>query len=470
MVEINNGYTAISTKFEYENEEDKEFVLDLIKNYNSILRFTYNRIYDSKDTLARKELYNLIKNLNNNHLPSQFWNTIIIEAKAIYKANGENKVIFGGKELFEERQKGKISKEEFQLKRLQPLCKIGCKSHRAYKGNRYFKIISNKQIKILFNFSKDRHIIFNLKLDKNNLEKFKILKELQDQGKIALTYHISPFNDISISYEVQKENEYEFIKNRILAIDLNPNYIGYSIIDWINTENGYEYKIIEAQVISLKGLNDKFKEFKEKKLSSESKEMKWLTNERHYEISLIVKYLINKCIHYKCELFVMEDLNIKRDDKEKGKNFNRLINNLWCRNLFENLIFRRCIENNVRLLVLEPSFSSLIGNLTFRNEKLPDPILASIEMSRRGYEYKNQYITKEKLIKKNIIFDNSEFNLSRISQSLEELGYKMEFKDIKDLYNKIKNLDIRYRFPLNLDSEVFTQLSNKLYFKIYKFI
>ena len=91
-------------------------------------------------------------------------------------------------------------------------------------------------------------------------------------------------------------------------------------------------------------------------------------------------------------------------------------------------------------------------------------------MSRRGYEFKNQYITKEKLIKKNIIFDNSEFNLSRISQSLEELGYKMEFKDIKDLYNKIKNLDIRYRFPLNLDSEVFTQISNKLYFKIYKFI
>lgn len=468
MPEINSSYTAISTKFEYENEEDKEFVLDLIKNYNSILRFIYNRIYDSKDTLSRKELYNLIKGMNNNHLPSQFWNTAIIGAKSIYKANGEEKVIFGGKKLFEERQKGKISKEEFQLKRLRPLSMIGTTGSESFKGNRYFKIISDNQVS--FNYSKNKHIIFNIKLDKNNLEKFKILKELQNEKGIALTYYISLFNDISISYEVQKENEYEPIKNRILAIDLNPNYIGYSIIDWINTENNYEYKIIEAQVISLKDLNDKTKEFKKKKLSSESKEMKWLTNERHYEISLIVKYLINRCIHYKCELFVMEDLNIKRDDKEKGRNFNRLINNLWCRNLFENLISRRCIENNIRLLILEPSFSSFIGNLTFRNEKLPDPILASIEMSRRGYEFKNQYITKEKLIKKNIIFDNSEFNLSRISQSLEELSYKMEFKDIKDLYNKTKNLDIRYRFPLNLDSEVFTQLSNKLYFKTYKFI
>ena len=365
-------------------------------------------------------------------------------------------------------KKGKISKEEFQLKRLRPLSMIGTTGSESFKGNRYFKIISDNQVS--FNYSKNKHIIFNIKLDKNNLEKFKILKELQNEKGIALTYYISLFNDISISYEVQKENEYEPIKNRILAIDLNPNYIGYSIIDWINTENNYEYKIIEAQVISLKDLNDKTKEFKKKKLSSESKEMKWLTNERHYEISLIVKYLINRCIHYKCELFVMEDLNIKRDDKEKGRNFNRLINNLWCRNLFENLISRRCIENNIRLLILEPSFSSFIGNLTFRNEKLPDPILASIEMSRRGYEFKNQYITKEKLIKKNIIFDNSEFNLSRISQSLEELSYKMEFKDIKDLYNKTKNLDIRYRFPLNLDSEVFTQLSNKLYFKTYKFI
>ena len=468
MAKINSSYTAISTKFEYENEEDKEFVLDLIKNYNSILRFTYNRIYDSKDTLTRKELYNLIKGMNNNHLPSQFWNTAIIEAKSIYKLNGEEKVIFGGKELFEERQKGKISKEEFQLKRLRPLSMIGTTGSESFKGNRYFKIISDNQVS--FNFSRNKHIIFNIKLDKNNLEKFKILKELQNEKGIALTYYISLFNDISIIFEVQKENEYEPIRNRILAIDLNPNYIGYSIIDWINTENTYEYKIIEAQVISLKDLNDKFKEFKEKKLPSTSKEMKWLTNERHYEISLIIKYLINRCIHYKCELFVMEDLNIKRDDKEKGKNFNRLINNFWCRNLFENLICRRCIENNIRLLILEPSFSSFIGNLTFRNEKLPDPILASMEMSRRGYEYKNQYLTKEKLIKKNIIFDNSEFNLSRISQSLEELGYKMEFKDIKDLYNKTKNLDIRYRFPLNLNSEVFTQLSNKLYFKIYKFI
>ena len=284
MAEINSSYTAISTKFEYENEEDKEFVLDLIKNYNSILRFTYNRIYDSKDTLSRKELYNLIKGMNNNHLPSQFWNTAIIEAKALYKRNGENKVIFGGKELFDERQKGKISKEEFQLRRLRPLHMIGHLKHHCYNSNRYFQIISDNQVS--FNYSKDKHIIFNLKLDKNNLEKFKILKELQDEGKIALTYKVSSFKDISISYEVQKENEYLSIKNRILAIDLNPNYIGYSVIDWINTENNYEYKIIEARVISLKDLNDKFKEFKEKKLLSNPKKKQGLTNERHYEISL----------------------------------------------------------------------------------------------------------------------------------------------------------------------------------------
>lgn len=469
MAEVNSGYTSISTKFEYENEEDKEFVLDLIKNYNSILRYTYNRIYDSKDTLSRKELYNLIKGMNNNHLPSQFWNTAIIEARSIYKLNKEKKVIFGGKELFEERQKGKISKEEFQLRRLRPLCRIGTHSLQpVFKGNRYFKIISDNQVS--FNFSRNKHVILNLKLDKNKQKEFKKLKELQNSGKIALTYHISPFNDISISYEVQKENEYEPVKNRILAIDLNPNYVGYSIIDWKNTEDNYEYKIIEAQVISLKDLNDKFKEFKERKLSNTSKEMKWLTNERHYEISLIVKYLINRCIHYKCELFVIEDLSNIKGFKDKGKYLNQTIFNFWCRNLFGDLISRRCVENNIKLLTLEPSFSSFIGNLTFRNEKLPDPILASMEMSRRGYEYKNQYITKEKLIKKNIIFDNSEFNLDRIRKSLEELNCSVEFKDIKDLYNKIKNLNIQYRFPLNLDSEVFTQISNKLYFKIYKFI
>ena len=42
---------------------------------------------------------------------------------------------------------------------------------------------------------------------------------------------------------------------------------------------------------------------------------------------------------------------------------------------------------------------------------MPDMVLASIEIGRRGYEYSNQYIDKTKNKKKNIVFpDISDFD------------------------------------------------------------
>ena len=55
------------------------------------------------------------------------------------------------------------------------------------------------------------------------------------------------------------------------------------------------------------------------------------------------------------------------------------------------------------MIKVKAEYSSFVGNFLFRTLNLPDPILASIEISRRGYEFYNQYITKLKNIKKNII-------------------------------------------------------------------
>lgn len=43
------------------------------------------------------------------------------------------------------------------------------------------------------------------------------------------------------------------IENRIISIDLNPNYIGYSIVDW---KSSSEFKVIQSGVYSIKHLND----------------------------------------------------------------------------------------------------------------------------------------------------------------------------------------------------------------------
>jgi len=63
-----------------------------------------------------------------------------------------------------------------------------------------------------------------------------------------------------------------------MSIDMNPNYIGWSIIDW---KSSNEFDIIKSGLISIKQLNDK--ELALKGYSSESKERKYIINKRNYE-------------------------------------------------------------------------------------------------------------------------------------------------------------------------------------------
>ena len=66
-------------------------------------------------------------------------------------------------------------------------------------------------------------------------------------------------------------------------------------------------------------------------------------------------------------------------------------------------------------------------------------ILSSIEISRRGYEYFNQYIIKLKDQKKNIIQpDVNDFN-EFWRMSMEELSLEFSGNSLIELYNFIKS-------------------------------
>ena len=83
---------------------------------------------------------------------------------------------------------------------------------------------------------------------------------------------------------------------------------------------------------------------------------------------------------------------------------------------------------------MQAQYSSIIGNLVYRNEELPDPILASIEIGRRGNEFCNQYIFKRHKINKTVILPRFKMVKSRVEQSLEELGYPKVLSDWSELW------------------------------------
>lgn len=440
----NNVENNITLKIKYSYNND---VYKYIKNYNSIFNIVYNYVFENKKA-STKEIMNMLNSKNNLFLDTYFKLGAIYDNKA--ETNKENKIIFGGKKLFLNRIKNLISKEEFQKQKLRPLCVVGASYN---KGNAKFQIISDKEI--LFKPSKNEHFILNLSsVGKNYQNYLKALISAQNKKLLPITYKLD-FNYIYITFDVNKikeEKQTKKIKDRIFAIDMNPNYIGWSVIQWKNSE---KYHLIKSGVISLKSLNDYDNSLKGKGFSVESKERKYITNKRKYEVIEIAHTLCKLANHFKCEIFSLEDLNIKSSDKEKGRKFNKLCNNQWNRNILIHIINKQCSLYNIYVQKVIASYSSFQGNLIYREEKLPDMILSSIEISRRGYEFYHQYIIKDIIKKKNIIFNDSKKSYEKVSKSLEEFGISVDFKNLKDLYYILKKMKCSYRFPLEKSVNIF---------------
>ena len=458
-----NDSNIITLKIKYSTDENsKSRILEYIKNYNNVLHFTYNRLHEN-DKLKTKEITVLQKIMNNIFVDSHFKNSAIFDSKTLLH---NDKIIFGGKKLFIDRCQNKISKEEFQIKKLRPLYSVG---ESPQKGNRKFSIITENHI--IFKPTKEEHFLLEINPSKNYQKYLLELSDLASQKKIPIDFKLD-LDYVYISFDLNKLKSEriisEKIKDRYFAIDMNPNYVGYTVIDWIDGQN---YKIIDKGAISLKDLNDYDDSIKGKGFSSESKERKYVSNKRNYEISDIAHKLERIANHYKCENFVMEDLTIPSKDNGKGKRFNRLCNQQWCRNRFCNIIKKLCKLDKIKILEVIPNYSSFIGNLVYRSEKLPDFVLASIEISRRGYEFNHQYILKDKDKKKNIVQGNFDEDKVVYTQSLEELGIDEIPSSFQELYDIIKKSKTRYRFPLEQCSMmVFSKNSIRDYQTLYKFI
>ena len=450
------------------NDNDKLLLNDYIRQYNHVYRVAFNNLQSHK-----KNKLSELTNLNNiDLLDSWFIQSANYEVKTLYKLVGDKKVIFGGRKNFIKRCQNKISYDEYNSYRFQPLCSYGEKKSgtKSVHGNRKFKLSDDlifitlklKERKIKINLPKYLHS--NIKYILKNVYVHQILDDTPITYKIDYNYVYIQFDESVI---LNKNNNLDKIQNRVLSLDLNPNYIGWSIVDW-KSEN--EFNVIKSGVYSIKNLNDKVFNLKNKGYSSDSSERKYISDKRNFETIQIVKNIVNKSIYYKCQLISIEDLNIKSSDLNKGKRLNKLINNSWCRNTFVNNLTKRCNIHNIKLLKVKPEYSSFIGNFLYRSLNLPDMILASIEIGRRGYEFYNQYISKVKEIKKNIIKpDLNMFNRLYL-KSLEEFKLQPIYKDLIELYYFFKKSKMMYRLSIDQFNLQFSSLfSNTSYIGYFCF-
>ena len=449
---------TLKLKYRLIEEQDMYLICDYQRQYSSCLHFLYNRISDNP-SITEKELRLLYDNVNNCYLINKWlFQCAIKEARQIYNSHGV-KVVFGGKANYYKRNKLSITKEEYKARRISPVYSIGEANN---LGNRMFRL---KPYNIL-TFQPDRlhHIDLELVgLRKHRQTVISKLTELAIQRKITLTYKLSS-EYVWISYDEKLVTSIETpkIKNRIFAIDMNPNYIGWSIVEW---KSSSVFRIVKEGIISIKELNDY-----DNKQKIDSTKRKHISNIRHHDVIEICKNLINTASYYRCDKFVLEDLNFNTSGSYNK--FNRLTRNQWCRNLLETNIIKRCNIYNINVIKVKPEYSSFIGNFIFRQvTDMPDMVLASIEIGRRGYEYSSQYIDKTKNKKKNIVFpDISDFD-DLYTKSLEEFSIKEKSDSMLTLYSYIKNTKMTYRVPISNKLVGFRLRSiNQFVYKINKLI
>ena len=474
--------TELKTKYDYYKQNSICFNLlntlnnvNLIKQNSIILQNCIANAHDSvkanyeiqkKDKTKLNKLENqlkfYIKQYKNetNNKPKKYYKHKIskLQHQITYIQNKKYINVFGGKKLFSNYTKqfnksykgNKISKTEFINKRLTPLKVNG---HKLNNGNRFFKLNDDLQsLNIRFKPGK----LNNIKVDLINISNYnrRLIKKLYDasvQKLIPITYSID--NEyIYISYEEGDLNKYTStfnrVKNRICAIDMNPNYLGWSIVDWKSSD---DYKIIASGVYNLKDINDEWFKFNDNGLQSNHPYRLHNHNKRLHEIYEISNNLIHKMNYYRVELFSYEKLEFIEDDKCKGKNVNTLCNNLWCRERMIQNIISKCNIHKIKYVDVLTNYSSVYGNIIFRECGLPDMSLSSMEIGRRGYEFYNQYIRKEKLINNNIIHPNSQKLIGFGVKALEVFGFEQDnvVSNIYYLYRYIIENDIKYR--VNID-------------------
>ncbi|MBR4407453.1 MAG: hypothetical protein IKT27_03970 [Clostridia bacterium] len=406
-----------TVKLQITNSPD---VLDDMRVFSSVVRMAFNRYQDG---LSEKEVYATV----NKYFCFNSWllQSAVNEGNSLYKVNGRGNVIFGGRGNLIKYLKGLVTKEQLRYLRLMPVCSVGAKD---FRGNRLidFDLTNNS---VIYKPSRDTHTEIQFCPVKKKLaQELAKVQELAEQKKMPVTVkftdrHLFLTYDESLIYN----EAYKGLKhNRILGIDMNPNYIGVSVIEFGKDD---DFKVLHKEVFDLTALTIPSGE------SSQHKKSKYFTNKLKHE-TIAIAHRINKLVDYwKCSKLAIEDLSIKPTDKQKGKCLNRLCNNKWERQLFVSKLKMLAGIHKYELVEVNPAYSSIVGNFAYGNENTPDMVAASIEIARRAY----------KKFEKGWFYPK--FNVERLDEQWKQTLSGV--KTWKNLFLKVKESKLKYRFLLS---------------------
>ncbi|AQT06568.1 hypothetical protein [Acetobacter persici] len=330
----------------------------------------------------------------------------VLEAAAL----PEKDIVFGGKGALQRRQKGLISNEQWKALRLRPMTSIGV---RNFKGNRHFRLSDggractvtvlkkpvvlhlpemrgtwgeiiralallapDKEISIQFRIDSHRlHLTFD-EMDLRRLQPGETLTLARDRDQAASGRrargrgrgpgYVAPRPRTSAEarpVHPQWRTPVPAAPGRALGIDLNPNFIGLTVIE----NRGDPIKLSDCKVLDSECI----------RLDIPQDASDDLTREI---LSRAAGHAVRLARKWNAGLITLEHGLGKLRSRTKNRALNRLIN-FWGRSVILASLTRRARLAGLTVSTVHAAWSSTIGNLVF---DLPDPCAAAAEVARRG--------------------------------------------------------------------------------------
>lgn len=312
--------------------------------------------------------------------------------------------VFGGKDNLLRRSKGLISAEEWRAMRLRPLLSLGDKT---YKGNRHFRLSPDArrctvrvygrsvalalpelngiwgkllpmvarlaaagEINVTFRLGKTLDVTFD-ELDLRRLPPGLTLQAADDaargerkaRGRPRGTNYAPPPN--RWEEEVRPVHpEWRApvlaVHNRALGIDLNPNWVGITVVSSTGALGATE--VLDYRLITLDL-------------------PQYASNEVVREVlSGVVNQALSLARAWNVGVIGVEDGLGKLRSGGKSRSLNRLIN-FWARNALLSILERRCALAGLAVRRVWAGYSTIIGNTAFA---IPDACASAAEIARRS--------------------------------------------------------------------------------------
>jgi len=344
-----------------------------------LIRSAYRRLVDGT---MQRDLYTVLRS----HAVGQGLHTWLIlsgmkKASALHARFPQGGIVFGGRRALVGRAQGRMGREEWRSARLMPLYVEGhARSHGSQGGN-HLATLDLAGDRVVFHGPKGVDYPLRLILSRKSREYRRRLAELQARCE---TLRDTPFTvsiderEIALTWKEPEVARAPGIAGRVLALDLNPEKLGWAVVERDLTEAG-SCRCPAWGVFEFPGFP------RPPGLASDDPKSISFPRKRRYELAILAKKVALLAKHHRVSGVITERLAIAPKDHGRGRRFNRLTNQVWFRRGLLEPMARRLAGAGVIHSQVNPAYSSKLGNALWADLlRIPDPACAAVEIGRRA--------------------------------------------------------------------------------------